>query len=633
MKYLYLLTFLSTISACGGTISKADDSYEAWNEEVRKLFVCDQNDPTAPKSIQKPVEKQASVLARIYGVDAKITLKTDQEIKLFASELRKLLSLQEDYLVGYKTSEYLKEELQKERAKNSDQAKIKDLENLLKVSPAREILEALESTNSPYEIEKDKIVDAVNQIASDLRSNRAKGEGHQLFRQLFIGHKIFGKNALFGMYSGMLLKEQLMDDFKTAIESGFFVDDKNAWSILANFSPLYRKNLQRWVEELPASNQAEVANKELLQSVLRSERFAPLANDRHAANLKAHFGNNIFVEGIARGSVAAAYLVSCRNNGADKYFVAKAGVYSKEDLRARLQKEFAFDFFNHEFGISLLALLYPGVSMQGVEFKREKGEVTNHKESAVKIKKNIEQAILDDVDFKHEAKNLYELFKSYKPFSAVKIVRGAFESINGEDYLFMEHAPGKPLSELSQLSQEQAQSLNNTLQGLYEEIVFGAGPYHADAHAGNIIVDGTSITLIDAGRIADLSAEDRKNIQALEFILDYLAKLGKTFKQEDEIKLINALDAQGFTSQTDSMKGPVRSTIISLLWPTSVMQIEAKTKKYRDLVVEGLNHNNYHNLALALRATVAIEDIYQEYVKKYGIGGDYYQVYLKRKTK
>lgn len=626
-----------------------NQSFQAWEDGLKRLFICDRNDATLPQKLPALNQEQTSILRRFLEKNALNSIRlTADEQNDFVREFDNYISLLENdnqfaniasllkiakLDLSTKISVYLTGRGQS----TADSQKIADA-----IQPAINEVQAIKASGSaPRTIQVKPIASAVAALSSLLQKVHEENLVGSLFA--FNSYKALfgdvpgakedqeGGGELFNKYSKMLFTEQAADGFQKAVLSGFFIDKRNALRALANSSPLYRKFLQHEVEKLSAVTPAQQNEKHLLQSVLRSDRFTILPGDPHVALFKAQFGNNILVDGIARGSVAAAYLISCRYEKNNRYFVVKTAVDRRNDLIKRLNEELK------DLTSALLLKLYPGVASNTIQ----KAGQTD-KEFNELVRTNVKDAILEDVNFALEAKNLYLLASAYQPYPAIILVRGIFDPMNGDQSLLMEYVPGTVLSDLKNLDQAQAQSFNKTLRELYGQIVFGSGPFHADMHAGNLIANGTTFTLIDAGRISDLDAAGRKSLQIFESTLDIIKSRAMAidrsgdpnaplFTQDEASRIFGELRKRinSEVRNKATLELPKAAEEIELIFQKSLLLKNHWFKKnkqitLRDQLLQSASFGP-SDIVSALRALKAIESLYITYVEPHGLGGDYYK--------
>lgn len=70
----------------------------------------------------------------------------------------------------------------------------------------------------------------------------------------------------------------------------------------------------------------------------------------------------------------------------------------------------------------------------------------------------------------------------------------------------------KELHKLREGLIEKQQYLSGLVRKWLDESLFGSGFFHGDLHAGNIMIDGDGLTVIDFGNVGKLSKDDRKDI-------------------------------------------------------------------------------------------------------------------------
>jgi len=491
-------------------------------------------------------------------------------------------------------------------------------------------LEAIKDSGyAPANVKVAQIKDAINKFHEKFpdgdRKTTENALGEQYLEDLGFSFSSSGAfSSIWHTYVQMLALDFLGKKLRDSIAAGFFVDEQLAWSMVANFSPVLRKLLQRAMSKLKEETLDEKRIKQAFLSMLLSHSFTPDDNDLHVKALKKELGGKIKVSGLAKASVGVVYLVSCHKNNKSRRFVVKTGVYSKKAMQNKLDNELG----KFESGYDL-AKLYPELATEAVPHGGTTQEKEKHRKKLVAA---IEGEILNELDFTEEAKNLRILQKSYDGVPNLKVVRGMPWSIDTEDYLFMELAEGKVLSKVDRLIESQARSLSAALKSLYEHIMYQKGPYHADTHEGNVILsDDGVVTLIDAGRIND--AVDDSLIPFLhgfEVGLEYLKsmhldrsgsaadKLFSAAQKDDTIKKIKSAIADPNTDWSIKTKRAFLSQ-----WEIFFDNYEKGMHvPFREYLINKMSFISGDKLApvtKALRAIQLIDNIQERLVAPHGI--------------
>jgi hypothetical protein len=481
LNYLTIIAYSVFIISC-------KNNPDERHVQKQKLFVCDEASLS---------QEQSTALVPSPSILTKVMSNADQELMLSADELKILIKeLESVFLINNWGSS---------KINLKDQEKSDKINKILTF-----ILNAKKTNISSEKIKTNEIIDAVN-IAKDWHK-KLSPDAYKLIEMdsyiISIPANTFSglDQHIFRNYISLALTEFLAHNFDYAIAQGLLVDEKYAWKIIADYSPIFRKFLQRKMELLSEKTKEEKQLKRLILGVLRSSSFILSPHDHHVQALKKEFGSGIKVSGLAKASVGVVYLVQCQSKGADTQFVAKAALYAPEILEKKLNDE--LNYIGNQF---FLKALYP--------------EFANL--SAEEIKNAVIKEILNEINFAQEEKNIKILSKSYEKFPEINIIKGELRNISSKDYLLMNYIPGETLSNLKKLDKNQALSLEKTLKTLYNYILEGKGSYHADTHEGNIIIDNNNlVTLIDLGRINKaLMPEQLKFIHAFERAFAFMKKM------------------------------------------------------------------------------------------------------------
>jgi predicted unusual protein kinase regulating ubiquinone biosynthesis (AarF/ABC1/UbiB family) len=134
--------------------------------------------------------------------------------------------------------------------------------------------------------------------------------------------------------------------------------------------------------------------------------------------------------------------------------------------------------------------------------------LTGHLEE--KVIAEVQRGILEETDYRNEARNIEEFRKGMEPLSFMRVPR-VFKQLSGDRVLTMSRLPGARLQEFLQQSepkQEVRDRIGEELVRLFFFQVFKMRALHADPHPGNYLfnADG-SISLVDFGCVKYLKDE------------------------------------------------------------------------------------------------------------------------------
>jgi len=144
------------------------------------------------------------------------------------------------------------------------------------------------------------------------------------------------------------------------------------------------------------------------------------------------------------------------------------------------------------------------------------------------------QACAREADFAQEAAALHEFARRFEKHPKVRVPR-CFEALSSKQVVVMEELQGEPLSAFRRRAQRDPEAARRIASLALEEIlrqIFEDGRFHADPHAGNLLIleDGR-LGIIDLGLTGELAREDRRRI----------AQAAKAFLARDAEGLIRAL--------------------------------------------------------------------------------------------
>lgn len=131
-----------------------------------------------------------------------------------------------------------------------------------------------------------------------------------------------------------------------------------------------------------------------------------------------------------------------------------------------------------------------------------------------------EQAILSELDFNQEARNLEEFSRNFADVPGVCAPK-VFKELTTPEILTMEFIEARKLSDLEGGSEEAKAVLKQLLDAMVKMVLYD-GFFHGDPHPGNILVrDDHTLVFIDFGLVGRLSAAQQDEL--INLILSVIA--------------------------------------------------------------------------------------------------------------
>jgi ubiquinone biosynthesis protein len=125
--------------------------------------------------------------------------------------------------------------------------------------------------------------------------------------------------------------------------------------------------------------------------------------------------------------------------------------------------------------------------------------------------------LLRELDFRREQQNMLQFIRNFANDERVKFAR-PIEELTTARVLTMEFLSGTPVSAVATLKQQglDASELANLGAGVFLDMIFRDGFYHADPHPGNILIlDDGRIGLLDCGMVGRIEEGLRDQIENL----------------------------------------------------------------------------------------------------------------------
>jgi ubiquinone biosynthesis protein len=127
------------------------------------------------------------------------------------------------------------------------------------------------------------------------------------------------------------------------------------------------------------------------------------------------------------------------------------------------------------------------------------------------------QALVNELDFQKEARNIEIFYANFKDIDTV-IIPKVFWEYSGQRVLTMEYVEGVKISDLARLKQQQYDTgriASHIVKALYHQI-YEHGFFHADPHPGNMAVgEGERIIFYDFGQVGIIEEYDRDRYTTL----------------------------------------------------------------------------------------------------------------------
>ncbi|GAB3048181.1 ABC1 kinase family protein [Virgibacillus ainsalahensis] len=190
------------------------------------------------------------------------------------------------------------------------------------------------------------------------------------------------------------------------------------------------------------------------------------------------------------------------------------------------------------------------------------GQIANLKELYIEIVRVMDR----ELDYEQELAYGKYFKERYKDYSSIYIPT-YFENLSTKKVLVMEWADGAKITDLEYMSKHHISSekIARDLFNFYIDQFLHVGNFHADPHAGNILVqpDGT-IAVIDFGMVAEISKQDTLHFKRLiqgiiiddyKIVVDALEDMGFLLPDADKNKLKKVIEEALAVYMDGSLQG------------------------------------------------------------------------------
>ena len=131
------------------------------------------------------------------------------------------------------------------------------------------------------------------------------------------------------------------------------------------------------------------------------------------------------------------------------------------------------------------------------------------------VLREFRRLVFEELDYQHELANT-EIIREYLKGQPHVIVPRTYENLSTERILVMDFFQGVKIDDVARLKEEgiAPEQVAERLIRLYLHMVMESGVYHADPHAGNILVDPKGdLILLDYGMVGSLDIATKRNIR------------------------------------------------------------------------------------------------------------------------
>jgi ubiquinone biosynthesis protein len=234
------------------------------------------------------------------------------------------------------------------------------------------------------------------------------------------------------------------------------------------------KKLQKEVAPMPA---------EELKEVIEAYLGAPI--DQHFAHLD--------MTPIAAASIAQVHRGKLRVDGEDLDVVVKV---QRPGIREKMESDLSILYW--------LARLAEGSIAEASLYQ------------PVGVVREFESALLQELDFLHEARNIQECTRNFESRPGLLVLPKVYEHVTSQRLLVMSFVEGIRITDVAGNPAYDAEELLQRSLEVIFEMVFTDGFFHGDPHPGNVLVTAESrIAMLDFGLMGRLTKEEQDTIVQL----------------------------------------------------------------------------------------------------------------------
>ncbi len=131
----------------------------------------------------------------------------------------------------------------------------------------------------------------------------------------------------------------------------------------------------------------------------------------------------------------------------------------------------------------------------------------------VAIVREFEAALLQELDFLNEARNLQEVARNFEPRPGLLVIPRVYEHLTSQKLLVMSYVEGIRITDVVDRPEHDPEDLLQRALEVIFEMVFTDGFFHGDPHPGNVLVtpDGR-IAMLDFGLMGRLTKEEQETL-------------------------------------------------------------------------------------------------------------------------
>lgn len=131
----------------------------------------------------------------------------------------------------------------------------------------------------------------------------------------------------------------------------------------------------------------------------------------------------------------------------------------------------------------------------------------------VAIVREFESALLQELDFLHEARNILEVTRNFADRPGLLELPKVYEHLTSPKLLVMSFVEGIRITDIVGNAQYNSEELLNRALEVIFEMVFADGFFHGDPHPGNLLVTHDSrIAMLDFGLMGRLTKEEQDTL-------------------------------------------------------------------------------------------------------------------------